>query len=184
MRRAVSFLPSAVEFDAYRLHLKSVPCPHCRAMGHLNRHGCLRGYAQEGSERVVRGWRLFCSNRGRRRGCGHTHSILLAECLRRRTLRAGQLWQFLEGLQSGLSIKAAWEKLASTFSLECGYRIMRALRRVQSRIRTLLCRIQEPPSSLRENSLGQTIEHLRAVFAQARCPVAAFHLRFQQPLLA
>jgi len=74
MRCALSFVGSAVAFDEYRTHLKSVSCPHCRAVDNLNRHGFLRGYAEEGSDRVVRCWRIFCSNRGRRRGCGRTHS--------------------------------------------------------------------------------------------------------------
>ncbi len=60
MRRALSYIGSAVEFDEYRVHLKSVACPHCRAVGHLNRHGFLRGYAEEGAEREHRGWRVFC----------------------------------------------------------------------------------------------------------------------------
>lgn len=183
MRRALLFVASAVEFDEYRTHLKSVSCPHCRAVGNLNRHGFLRGYAEEGSERVVRGWRIFCSNRGRRRGCGRTHSIFLADCLRRRMIRAGCLWKFLKSLGSGLCVKKAWEKLATGFNLKCGYRIALAMQRAHSKIRTLLCRVEAPPVVASNHPLEQTVCHLKAVFPDAVCPVRAFHLNFQQPFL-
>ncbi len=183
MRRAPSFIGSAVEFDEYRTHLKSVSCPRCRAVGNLNRHGFLRGNVDKGCELVVRGWRIFCSDRGRRRGCGRTHSILLASCLRRRTIRSPNLWKFLEGLVSGLCVKRAWEKLASDLTLKYGYRMARAMQRAHSKIRTLLYRVKPPPVVASNHPLEQTGCHLREVFPKAACPVSAFHLNFQQPFL-
>ncbi len=183
MGRAVSFLESAVAFDAYRFTLKSVPCPHCRGMGHLIRHGFLRGYAEEGSERVVRGWRIYCSDRGRRRGCGRTHSVLLADMLRHRTVRAQRLWKFLAAWIEGMSIKAAWEKVAARFDLDCGDRLMRTLRRFQTHLRARLCREEPPGPCLHRDALAQTLEHLRSIFPSEDCPIAAFQLHFQRPFL-
>ena len=183
MCRAVSYVRSAVEFNQYRLHLKSVPCPHCRAVGNLNRHGYLRGYEEEGSERVVRGWRIFCSNRGHRRGCGRTHSALLANCLRRRTVRASRLWSFFGHLKSGMTSEAAWEKISSPFSLQCGQRLWSSFVRTQSRIRSLLCRVQLPPTSSLKDSFLQTVEHLHTVFCREICPIQAFQIHFQKAFL-
>jgi len=180
MRRALHFISSAVEFDEYRLHLKSVTCPHCRAVGHLNRHGYLRGYAERGSEQVVRGWRIFCSDRGRHRGCDRTHSVLLAEFLRRRSVRAAQFWKFLAGLLSGLNMRAAWESVASAACPQYGDRLWKVFVGLQSRLRSLLCRVQPPPSSSGKNPILQTIDHLRRVFAAADCPVSAFQIHFQR----
>lgn len=180
MRRALFFVSSAVAFDEYRLYLKSVPCPRCRGVGHLNRHGHLHGYGEEGSERVVRGWRIFCSNRGRRRGCGRTHSVLLATLLPRRSVRAAQFWKFLQSCVSGSSLKAAWETVTSTFSLECGYRLWKVFVKTQPRLRSLLYRIVKPGDSPFKNSLFQTIEHLHSAFSEAECPLRAFQLHFQQ----
>lgn len=184
MPRALSFVRSAVEFNEYRTHLKSVSCPHCHAVGHLNRHGYLKGYEEEGSEEEIRGWRIFCSNRGRRRGCGRTHSVLRAECLPRRTVRAGRLWQLLQGLKEGWDFRAVWKRVARDFSLQCGVRLLDSLQREGSRIRSLLCRISRPPVSQQIRWFLQTIEHLQGVFPDAPCPVTAFHLHFQQPFLA
>jgi hypothetical protein len=65
------------------LGLKLAPCPHCRQTGALIGHGFLRGYAEQGSEVVVRsrGRRVFCSNREQRPGCGGTFSVLLSTVL-------------------------------------------------------------------------------------------------------
>lgn len=180
MRRALSFVGSAVEFDEYRVHLKSVTCPHCRAVGHLNRHGYLRGYAERGNEREVRGWRVFCSNRGRRRGCGRTYSILLAGVLRRRSVSAARFWAFLNGVLKGASVQKSWEAVRSGFSVECGYRLWSAFRRFETTLRTLLCRIEEPPCKRSRYSWSQTLEHLRKIFGAKPCPIAAWQLRFQR----
>ena len=71
--------------------LKVTPCPHCRAIGALIRHGYLRGY-DEGNLRhkAVRARRIFCSNRGRRPGCGRTFSVWIATKVRRLGLTTGE----------------------------------------------------------------------------------------------
>lgn len=177
----IRYVSSVVEFEKYRTQLKFLPCPHCHCVGNLNGHGFLRGYGDRGSERVQRGWRIFCSNRHRRKGCGRTYSVLLANFLKRRTVTACRLWKFLDGILSGLSIKTAWEKIASPFSLECGYRLWKKFRSLQSQIRSLLCRKGDPKFSSSKNPLLQTLEHLRDVFSSSSCPISAFQFHFQTP---
>lgn len=126
---------------------------------------------------------MFCSNRGRRGGCGQTFSIVLAGVLPRHTVSASLLWRWLIELLAGLSLKAAVEKLRLSFALETVYRLRRQLRLRLDSLRSLLCCEQEPPPSTQSNPLLQTAEHLRAVFARAECPPAAFQLHFQRPLL-
>lgn len=179
----IRYVESAVEFENYRARLKSVPCPHCRTVGSLIRHGYLRGYGEEGSEKAQRGWRIFCNNRHRRKGCGRTHSILLAQHLRRRVVRAESLWKFLEGVLSGMSLKASWEKVGSLFCVECGYRLWESFVEAQHRIRTELCRIEVPAVSDLRSPFFQTIQHLSDIFTKAACPVSAFQLRFQKSFL-
>ena len=175
----ICYASSAVEFDSYRLDLKSVPCPHCHSVGNLIGHGYLRGYGDQGSEKVQRGWRIFCSDRHRRKGCGRTHSVLLAGFLKRRTVTTGRLWKFLEGMLFGLSVKAAWEKMASPFCLECGYRLWKKFGSLQSKLRSLLCRKEDPKFSSLKNPLLQTIEHLKDLFPQSDCPIDEFQSHFQ-----
>jgi len=133
--------------------------------------------------RAVRGQRVFCSNRGRRGGCGRTFSFFLAEILPRHTFTASWLWQWLIQWLAGASLKAAVEKLRLPFALESVYRLRRKLRQQLDRVRSLLCREQKPPPSAQSDPLLQTAEHLRAVFAHSDCPTAAFQLHFQRPLL-
>lgn len=150
----------------------------------LNRHSILRGNDPAHARgQSVRGQRVFCSNRGRRGGCGRTFSLLLAEVLPRHTLSASLLWRWLMELLAGRSLKAAAEKLRLPFALETVYRLQRGLRRQLHALRTRLCREHQPPASSHADPLLQTVQHLQAVFPRSGCPPAEFQLRFQRPLL-
>lgn len=130
-----------------------------------------------------RGQRAFCSNRGQRGGCGHTVAIFLAEVLPRHSVTAAILARLLAGLLSGIALKAAAETLHTPFALETFYRLRRSLRRRLDCLRTQLCREQSPPRSRHTEPLLQTAEHLLCVFPVEPCPLTAFQLHFQQPLL-
>ncbi len=171
-----SYLQSLACFQSFRLTLKRIACPHCRGVGALIRHGFLRGYG-EGSRRIQRGWRIFCSNRQLRRGCGHTHALLLADYLYRRSVTAGTLTGFLKNLLSGLSLHAAWPMCPQ--GVECGLRLWRTWKCSQTRLRSLLCPVAPVPASLQTNPLLQTLEHLLGLFPS----VQDFHLRLQKSLL-
>lgn len=132
---------------------------------------------------MVRGQRVFCSNRGRRDGCGQSFSILLAGVLPRHTVTAPWLWQWLVEVLSGLSLKAAAERLRLPFALETLYRLGRGLRRGLDRVRARLSREQSPPASGQTDPLLQTVEHLRRVFPRSACPLEDFQLHFQHPFL-
>lgn len=171
-----SYLRSLTCFDSFGLTLKGISCPHCHGVGALIRHGFLRGYG-EGSRRIQRGWRIFCSNRQLRRGCGHTHALLLADYLYRRSVTASTLTRFLKNLLAGLSLYAAWPVCPQ--GVECGLRLWRCWKASQPRIRSLLCPVATAPASLQTNPLLQTVEHLLSLFP---C-VQDFHLRLQKSLL-
>ena len=179
----VHYIRNRPELTRYCERIKNIPCPHCAMIGHLNRHGFLRGYAQEGHERIVRGRRFFCCNRGRRRGCGHTFSVLFAHLLRHLIVQTGRLWAFLLAICAGLSVQASCEKNLSAFALQTGYRLWKRFLRSQTHLRTRLSRICAPPSSSAKKSFIHVIHHLRTAFPGARCPLAAFQERLQQPIL-
>jgi hypothetical protein len=132
---------------------------------------------------VVRGQRVFCSNRGNRGGCGRTFSFFLAEVLPRHTFTATLLWQWLLQWLATASLEAVVEKLRLPFALETVYRLRRRLRQRLDAVRTRLCREQSPPAGAHPDPLRQTLEHLRAVFPDSACPPVNFQLHFQQPFL-
>jgi hypothetical protein len=150
----------------------------------LNRHSFLRGNdPATANGRRLRGQRVFCSNRGRRGGCGRTFSLCLAEVLPRHTFTASLLWQLLVRLLAGGSLKAVAEKLRLPFALEAAYRLRRQLRRKLDLIRTRLCRQRTPPISSQSDPLLQTVEHLQAAFPGAECALSDFQLHFRHPFL-
>jgi hypothetical protein len=131
----------------------------------------------------LRGQRVFCSNRGRRGGCGRTFALFLAEVFPRHTVTASWLWQLLCRLVKGGSIKAAVEALKLPFGLETLYHLLQRLRGRLPDLRCLLCREQRAPASSQADPLLQTVEHLQSVFAEEACALSAFQQHFQRPLL-
>lgn len=179
----IHYIRDLPEMSRYCKRIKNVSCPHCASTGHLNRHGFLRGYGEEGHERIVRGRRFFCSNRGRRSGCGHTFSVLFSHLLRYLVVQTGRLWSFLLAIGAGLSVQASCEKHMPDFALQTGYRLWKRFLRSQPHIRTLLSRACPPPASSAKRSFIQVVHHLTAAFPAAGCPPAAFQEHFQRPFL-
>ena len=164
--------------------LKQQRCPHCGCVETLNRHSKLYGndpQAARGS--CQRGQRVWCSDRGRRGGCGKSFCIFMADILPRHTLRATALWAWLIELLAGLSLKAAAQKLSLPFTLETFYQMSQKLRRALDRLRSCLCLKLAPPESGHTDPLLQTADHLKSAFVQSGCPLAEFQLHFQRPFL-
>jgi hypothetical protein len=146
------------------LDLKLTCCPHCRRTGALIGHGLLRGYAEQASELVVRGRRVFCSDRGQRPGCGRTFSVLLSTVLYGFVVRSLTLFRFADAVLNGLTRRTAWlSTLHAVLSLSSAYRLWRRLHEAQSPLRTgLSVEVPAPVCSARE-PLAQVFAHLGTV---------------------
>jgi len=181
MHRVVSYVADENHFDRCRRNLKQTHCPHCHQVGFLICHGFLRGYGQHPTQKFQRGWRIFCSNRARREGCGRTHGILLAHVLRRRMVSASVVWSFFERVLAGFNLHAAWLPVNCAFCAECAYRLWNAWKKSQTWIRSWLCRVVTPAVSSAGDFLRQSLDHLRRAFESAQNPISAFQLHFQKP---
>lgn len=117
------FFSSADELHAIFEALKHTPCPHCKTIGALIRHGYLRGYDEDDPRRKsVRARRLFCNNRKtRNNGCGRTFSVWAAEKIRRLSLHTGSLWKFLQGVAAGQSMLQAFRGLPRMLTDRAAY---------------------------------------------------------------
>lgn len=132
---------------------------------------------------IGRGQRVFCSDRGRRGGCGKTFPLFLAGVLPRHTFNATLLWALLLKLLGGATIKAAAEILSLPFSLEAVYGIVRRCRHRLDVVRSLLVRAHAAPVSKQSDPFFQTLEHLQQIFPQATGALVAHQRHFQQPFL-
>ena len=159
--------------------LKVTPCPHCRAVGTLNRHGTLTGYDDAGPGRAVRGRRVFCSHRGRRPGCGRTTTVWAAGTIRRLSLTARTVGRFLQRAVAG-TLAAATRDTDGSRSDRTFRRVWRRFVPGQSRIRTALFDRGPPPDpgpvepSRRSTAAAHVLAHLRATFPSVDCPVTAY----------
>lgn len=166
--------------DEARAQAKLTACPHCGRVGTLIGHGKLVGYEERSSARVVRGQRLFCSNRRRRPGCGHTLSVLLSTTIKHFIARTPTLSRMLERVAMGSSPKAAWEHDAIGAPLRTGHRLWRRLALAQSHLRSTLSERCSAPACDDANPLVQTLAHLRAAIGKTDCVLASFQVTFQR----
>ena len=174
----------ALRAHSLRLSLNLRGCPFCRRCGTLNRHSFLYGNALDSPNgRELRGQRFLCCPRGRRGGCGRTFPVFLAGVLPRHSVNASSLWTLLCLLLTGVSVRAAYGSLSAPFALDTFYHLLARLRGRLDGLRSLLHRRLPPPDSAQRLPLLQTVEHLRAAFPDASCPLAAFQESFQSPLM-
>jgi hypothetical protein len=194
------FVSSAVEQVAIIETLKKTPCPHCKKIGALIRHGYLRGYDESDTRnRCVRAHRFFCNNRkARHNGCGRTFSVWAAEKIRRLYLQAGSLWKFLQGVADRLSIIEAFRSLRCPLAERTGYRIWKRFEKAQSFLRTVLASRCPPPGipSVEGDALPskqarpelapliQVLAHLESAFSNDACPIRAFQRATQSFFLS
>ena len=170
------FYRSAEEWSAIAERLKQTPCPHCKVVGTLIRHGYLRGYDDSSPQRkTVRARRIFCSNRNARRGCGRTLSVWCADKIRRLSLTTATLWRFLHRAAAAGSIRAAIRAVDCHLSDRTWQRIWKRFDLGQCKIRTALAARCPPPElPAAQRPAAQVLAHLHAAFPDAPCPIAAF----------
>lgn len=166
------------EWAALVERLKLTPCPHCKTVGALIRHGSLFGFDDSSPRRkTLRARRVFCSNRHRRPGCGRTISVWMAEKIRRLGVTTRTLWAFLRRAVAG-TLAAAIRAAECRRSARTWQRIWRRFDRGQSRIRTALFNRGPPPEGspgpCRRPAAAQLLAHLHVAFPDADCPLAAF----------
>jgi hypothetical protein len=172
------FYRSAEEWNALAERLKLMPCPHCKVVGMLIRHGSLYGFDESSPQRkTLRARRIFCSNRHRRAGCGRTFSVWLADKVRRLSVSARGLWNFLQRAAAG-SIAAAIRAAPCHLCDRTWQRVWKRFERGQSNIRTALLARCPPPQGpgepARRPAAAQVLAHLQAAFPNDDRPIATF----------
>ncbi len=179
------FVRDVTRLDVSQLQPKLHRCPHCERVGFLVGHGLLFGYAELSGDRIIRGRRLLCSNRHRRRGCGRTVSIFSSWVLPRFMVSAVTLFSFFLAALLGRSSRlAAWTStIGEALSVSTAYRLWRRLQGCQSRLRTRLCAIVPFGPSEETEPWSHLLEHFRSAFSDSTCPFSAYQLAFQEPLL-
>lgn len=173
------------DFEKIHWHLKLTACPHCKRTGTLILHGYLSGYDLGAySQRVLKGRRIFCSNRHRKQGCGKTFSVFKADRLKRFAIQTSGLWLFLKNIARGINLSQAFRTLGIALKTTSIYRLYNRIFLAQHKIRTLLLKRFPMPQNIKhKNPLIKTITHLELAFQGSADALAAFQSTFQSSLL-
>ena len=176
----VRFYKTQTQFEDFHARIKLILCPHCKKSGFLILHGGAYGYSEQENSRILRGHRIYCSNRNNRNGCGKTFSILAAGLLPGFIISAQSLWLFLESILNGFCLAHAFRTAKCAMTPSSVYRLYKKFALNQMRIRSFLSRIKDPPALKHVKSpFLQTILHLKTAFDNTVCPVTEFQFRFQ-----
>ena len=172
--RSGHFVANESDLELTQLAAKQLPCEHCGRIGSLNGHGLVRGYGAGGGAGQLRGRRLYCSNRGRRPGCGRTRMIWLSAVIPGFVARTRTLWKVLSAIARGQSLRSLWRSSPRDFTLRSVYRWRACLREALPHLRSRLLQTCDPPTSKSREPLTQLREHLRRAFPFAENPASAF----------
>jgi hypothetical protein len=184
MKQTILFVRDAGGLEQLMRSAKNSCCAHCGRRGTLNRHDRPKGNDPAASNKQrVRGQRLWCSNRGRRGGCGQTIYLAFAWVLPRHTFTAPMLKKLLSALRAGSSVQVAWGGGGLSLALQSSYHLLQRFRERIGELRSCLSHRGPPPQGMHPDPLVQTIEHLSCAFASEDCPIAAFQCWFQTPIM-
>ncbi len=167
--------------------MKQRACPHCHEVGTLNRHGFLTGYVASVVDLKQRGYRIYCSNRHKRQGCGRTFSIFMAHVIRNFAITTMQLYAFVFSIVNGCAIKHAWQAEEGLFrpANKTLYRIYQRFRQRLSHIRTTLTLNNKALQNLDfPSSVAETLAHIQfSLPEQSACLFTRFQTCFDTSIL-
>ncbi|EKD26018.1 MAG: hypothetical protein ACD_79C01405G0010 [uncultured bacterium] len=172
------------ELEKFYLKIKLIPCPFCHLIGTLIKHGSWKGFLGYVGLFGIRGYRIFCNNRKRSKGCGKTFSLIPSSIIKGFAIPSSQLWIFLKQKHKSKNIIQAGHHLKNTFSISTIYRLWNLFSLAQSKIRNFIIKITSPPAmNFTTDPALQTIAHLESAFNGSICPVADFQCKFQVDFL-
>ena len=166
-------------------HLKQSSCPHCKITGTLILHGYLYGYdLKQYNKRIVKGHRIFCSNRNRKNGCGKTFSIFKANRFKRFIIQSSDFWLFLRNIARGMNTFQSFLSLNISMSTTSVYRLYKRIYLNQHKIRRLLLKRCSMPKNIKYNNpLIKTITHIQLAFKSFSDCIEGFQSTFQTSFL-
>ena len=183
---SVRFFKDNEHREQFLANLKLIECPHCEKTAYLICNGLLKGNDpdQQGPKQLERGQRIFCSNRGNRKGCGRSFSVLEPTVLPNQSIDTTALVLLLIMVQkcAGCIYRAFNRCTKWSFSLSSTYRVWRKIDRWQTELRHRLCQCTGPPACSSTEPRLQLLAHLQAAF-QTDDPIRNFQAHFQTPFL-
>ncbi len=148
--------------------LKLKQCYHCGITGMLILHGFIYGYDEYRTCHMIKGRRVFCSNRNKRKGCGHTFSYLVIDFIQRTLISTGIAWKFLKDILRGKSIEKAYNSLEQrcVLSLSTFFRFWKKFKLQVYAIRTCIANNYPLLKFTERTPYHETIRHLSILFPE------------------
>jgi hypothetical protein len=181
-----TYYPSLEALHRQTLQLESESCRHCRQTQQLVSHGFIRKKRTAAEPEAV-GKRVFCSNRGRRTGCGRTMQLYLDATVRTLHHAASSVAAFVLSLLTGFSVERAYRNATGAASARHAWRW---LQRLDAQLAVYRSRCHQPilaempeipcrPRSARRGLLMSTFAPIAQQFGPQLCQ--AVQAQWQRP---
>ena len=166
-----NFIPQfelgSCEFLNLRLLLRSQPCLHCGSRDSLKAHGFLRT-----SNHMIRGIRLYCSNRDSNRGCGKTFSIHFENSIPNASLSTQQVNEIIINKHQPPDAQKTLTR--SKIAKSTRSRWLKKFNVSQSFIRPQLYLVSDPDKMATGSICSLTCQHIRRAFPDSSCFMTTF----------
>jgi hypothetical protein len=171
--------------DQFTMNLKTTPslqCPHCKRQGQLLSHGFV--YKKSHVSKKAVGKRIFCSNRNRKKGCGKTIRLYIAEQAHKLHYDTKHLLTFIIALVARLSIQKAYKVATGTEDSRNAYRWIAKLWAKLTTYRKFLHRLPETikNKTFSTNRFKILLPTLNRIISQTKSP-RQFQLNYQVPFI-
>ncbi len=170
------------ELETIVQSIKLKQCRHCGIIGMLILHDYIYGFDEYRNYRLVKGRRIFCSNRNNRKGCGRTISYFIINFINETLISSSIAWQFLLFILSGMSIEKAYNALnpECVLSISTFYRFWKRFKLTMHKIRTFISDNFKLSETLESTPSCETISHLSNHLADPDLnPIANYQKLFQ-----
>ena len=152
--------------DALRKFLseiKSELCPHCLKRTYLIIHSIVYRKTINGSQ-LFTGQRIFCSNRGSKKGCGKTFQLYLSVFIPKLNYSAIELNYFLSEVEENSSINESYLKATNTIDSRNAYRWLSRIKQKIFELRSFSYKLFHPiRKAASKNYLIETISNLKKI---------------------
>lgn len=174
------FFSSTAEIFKFFESISILQCPHCMKSGFFKRHSKIYRIFNKSE---FNGQRLFCSDRGKNKGCGKTIPILLATYLPSTKFYVSYIWDFFKHYSCDKTIISSWEEAGYNAYVKSPYKFVQKIKQSFSKTKTLLSSICKPPVAQYSKSIFVIYNHLIKAFPHSNNPLKEFIIRFNTSII-
>lgn len=173
------FFSSLDSLDKALKNIFQTKCPHCKRVGFLILHSKI--YRLDSNRQIMEhGQRCFCSNRGKKRGCGQTIDFNLTTMLPRLPLETKKVSKFiLHYIESKSASKSWFNSFENSIDITRPYKFFKLVKKRIYKLIPHLVNITSPPIKKGLTNCLYIFQYIKKAFPDSNNCIEALLLSLQ-----